>query len=32
MEKVGLTYERDIIHDGRPHVLYRIRKGSSTDG
>ena len=32
MEKAGLTYERDIVHDGRPQVLYRIRKGSSNDG
>ena len=23
MEKVGLTYERDIEHAGLPHVLYR---------
>lgn len=23
MEKLGLTYERDIIHAGLPHVLYR---------
>jgi len=23
MEKVGLTYERDIVHVGLPHVLYR---------
>jgi RimJ/RimL family protein N-acetyltransferase len=26
LEKSGLTYERDIIHAGSPHVLYRIRK------
>jgi [ribosomal protein S5]-alanine N-acetyltransferase len=25
MEKAGLRYERDIIHAGLPHVLYRIR-------
>jgi ribosomal-protein-alanine N-acetyltransferase len=25
MEKVGFTYERDIIHDDIKHVLYRIR-------
>jgi ribosomal-protein-alanine N-acetyltransferase len=25
MEKVGLRYERDIVHAGRPHVLYRIK-------
>jgi RimJ/RimL family protein N-acetyltransferase len=23
MEKVGFTYERDIVHAGLPHVLYR---------
>jgi ribosomal-protein-alanine N-acetyltransferase len=32
MEKAGLTYERDVVHDGRPHVLYRIRRGSSSEG
>lgn len=26
MEKVGFLYERDIIHAGLPHVLYRIRR------
>ncbi len=26
MEKSGLSYERDIEHVGRPHVLYRIRR------
>jgi ribosomal-protein-alanine N-acetyltransferase len=25
MEKAGLTLDRDIIHAGAPHVLYRIR-------
>jgi RimJ/RimL family protein N-acetyltransferase len=25
MEKSGFTYERDIIHAGLPHVLYRRR-------
>ena len=25
MQKAGLTYERDIIHAGIPHVLFRIR-------
>lgn len=25
MEKVGLRYERDIVHHGLKHVLYRIR-------
>ncbi len=24
MEKIGMRYERDIIHAGLPHVLYRI--------
>ena len=24
MEKVGFKYERDIVHAGLPHVLYRI--------
>jgi hypothetical protein len=23
MEKAGFTYERDIVHAGVPHVLYR---------
>jgi [ribosomal protein S5]-alanine N-acetyltransferase len=26
MEKVGLRYERDIVHAGRSHVLYRIKR------
>lgn len=25
MEKCGFTYERDVIHAGLPHVLYRLR-------
>jgi [ribosomal protein S5]-alanine N-acetyltransferase len=25
MEKTGLRYERDIVHAGLPHVLYRIK-------
>jgi [ribosomal protein S5]-alanine N-acetyltransferase len=25
MEKAGFTYERDIVHAGLPHVLYRSR-------
>jgi RimJ/RimL family protein N-acetyltransferase len=25
MEKAGFEYERDIVHAGRPHVLYRRR-------
>jgi ribosomal-protein-alanine N-acetyltransferase len=24
MEKVGFEYERDIVHAGQPHVLYRL--------
>lgn len=24
MQQAGLTYERDIIHVGLPHVLYRL--------
>ena len=24
MEKAGLRFEREILHHGRPHVLYRI--------
>ena len=26
MEKVGFVYERDIVHVGLPHVLYRRRR------
>jgi RimJ/RimL family protein N-acetyltransferase len=26
MEKLGMTYEREIIHAGLPHVLYRIAR------
>ncbi len=25
MEKLGFGYERDIVHAGLPHVLYRLR-------
>jgi ribosomal-protein-alanine N-acetyltransferase len=32
MEKAGLGYEKDIVHAGLPHVLYRIRRGSSSEG
>jgi len=32
MEKVGFEYERDFVRKGRDHVLYRIRRGSSSDG
>ena len=24
MEKTGFEYERDVVHAGLPHVLYRI--------
>ena len=27
MEKLGMTYERDIEHVGLPHVLYRLARG-----
>ena len=27
MEKAGFVYERDIVHAGLPHVLYRRRAG-----
>jgi ribosomal-protein-alanine N-acetyltransferase len=26
MERCGMRYERDIVHAGLPHVLYRIRR------
>jgi RimJ/RimL family protein N-acetyltransferase len=26
MEKLGMTYERDITHADLPHVLYRLRR------
>jgi RimJ/RimL family protein N-acetyltransferase len=26
MEKLGMTYEREIEHVGLPHVLYRLRR------
>jgi [ribosomal protein S5]-alanine N-acetyltransferase len=29
MEKLGLVYERDIDHAGRPHVLYRLSASSA---
>jgi RimJ/RimL family protein N-acetyltransferase len=32
MEKCGLSFEKEIEWAERPHVLYRIRKGSSSDG
>jgi ribosomal-protein-alanine N-acetyltransferase len=32
MEKAGFLYEREFEWKSRPHVLYRIRKGSSSEG
>ena len=32
MEKSGFAYEKPIEWAALPHVLYRIRKGSSSDG
>ena len=26
MEKLGMTYERDVVHAELPHVLYRLRR------
>jgi [ribosomal protein S5]-alanine N-acetyltransferase len=26
MEKLGFTYERDVMHAGDPHVLYRLTR------
>jgi ribosomal-protein-alanine N-acetyltransferase len=26
MEKLGMTYERDVVHVGLPHVVYRLRR------
>ncbi len=26
MEKAGFAYERDILHVGLPHVLYKLRR------
>jgi RimJ/RimL family protein N-acetyltransferase len=26
MEKLGMAYERDVVHAGLPHVLYRLRR------
>jgi RimJ/RimL family protein N-acetyltransferase len=30
MEHLGMTYERDIVHAGLPHVLYRFTTRSSS--
>ena len=27
MEKLGMTYERDVEHVGLTHVLYRLTRG-----
>ncbi len=29
MEKLGFSYEREIVHADLPHVLYRIQSPSS---
>jgi len=26
MEKLGMTYERDVENAGMPHVLYRLAR------
>jgi ribosomal-protein-alanine N-acetyltransferase len=28
MERLGMTYERDAVHAGLPHVIYRLDAGS----
>jgi RimJ/RimL family protein N-acetyltransferase len=30
MEKTGFTYERDIVHAGLPHVLYRCARDAES--
>lgn len=32
MGKVGFRYERDVLHAGLPHVLYRIKRGDHGTG
>jgi RimJ/RimL family protein N-acetyltransferase len=32
MEKLGFAYERNFLWKSKDHVLYRIRRGSSSDG
>jgi RimJ/RimL family protein N-acetyltransferase len=32
MEKLGLTYVRDFVHAGLPHVLYQTTSGTRSDG
>jgi RimJ/RimL family protein N-acetyltransferase len=29
MDKLGFTYERDVVHAGLPHVLYRLASTAS---
>jgi [ribosomal protein S5]-alanine N-acetyltransferase len=31
MEKVGFAYDRDIVHAGLPHVLYRLGRPGAED-
>ncbi len=31
IEKLGMTFERDIVHEGLPHVLYRIDRAAWED-
>jgi RimJ/RimL family protein N-acetyltransferase len=31
MEQVGCTFERNIVHAGLPHVLYRIKAAARRD-
>jgi hypothetical protein len=26
MRRLGMAHERDIVHAGLPHVLYRLRR------
>jgi ribosomal-protein-alanine N-acetyltransferase len=28
MEKLGFAFERDVVHTGQPHVLYRLAPGA----
>jgi [ribosomal protein S5]-alanine N-acetyltransferase len=32
MEKLGFAYERNFLWKSKDHMLYRIRRGSSSDG
>ena len=29
MEKLGLSYEREVVHADLPHVLYRLQSPGS---